>query len=131
MKLPVTTTPIQVRYSDTDGLGHISTESYLSYMQLAREKFYMELMQQTGFKNAVVVASITIDYLGECFYGDKIEVVTWCTHIGTKSLKLANEVYANGKLSARGTATNVAFNPETRKSEAFPEDWKVSEYDRS
>lgn len=128
MKLPVIKTSIQVRYSDTDALGHISNESYITFMQVGRLAFYDEIERLTGHLQASVVANINIDFLRECFYGDTIEVVTWCPHVGNKSLKVSNEVYANGVLVARGSATNVGFNPETRKSEALPGHWEASDY---
>ena len=41
MKLPVTTTIVQVRFSDTDALGHISSGSYIQYMEVGRIDFFM------------------------------------------------------------------------------------------
>lgn len=131
MKLPVITTPVQVRYSDTDALGHISNESYISFMQVGRLAFFHEVERLTGHAEASVVANLNIDYFRECFYGDDIQVVTWCSRVGTKSLTISNEIYANGSLVARGSATNVGFDVKTRKSKALPQDWEASDYSSS
>jgi len=128
MKLPVITTKIQVRYSDTDAMGHISNESYITFMQVGRLDFYTEIERLTGYGEASVVVNINIDYLSECFYGDDIQVMTWCSRVGTKSLTISNEIFANGRLVARGAATNVGFDPETRKSVPLPAEWEVSDY---
>ena len=128
MKLPVITTPIQVRYSDTDGMGHLSNEIYVTYMAVGRVTFFEEVEKLTGILLPSVVVNVNLDYLKECFYGDKVEVVTYCNRIGNKSITTCNEIYASGNLVARGSATNVGFNPETRETEAIPADWEPSDY---
>jgi len=129
MKLPVTRTRVQVRYTDTDALGHISNESYVSFMQVGRLDFYEEIGRTTGHLASTAVVNITIDILRECFYGDSIETVTWCSRIGTKSQVISSEIYANGELVARGSTTQVGFNAETRQSQPLPGDWEVSDYE--
>lgn len=129
MKLPVTRRPVQVRYTDTDALGHIANESYISFMQVGRLAFYEDIARLSGQLVSTVVVNINIDILRECFYGDRIETVTWCSRIGTKSHVVSCEIYANDELVARGSTTQVGFNAETRESEKLPEDWEISDYD--
>jgi acyl-CoA thioesterase FadM len=93
--LPTTRTKIQARYSDTDAMGHFSSGSY-----------------------------ITVDILRECRYGDLLEVVSWCSTIGHKSLTISSELYANGQLVAKGAVTNVGVDVLTRKSAPLLESWK-------
>lgn len=128
MKLPVTKTKVQVRYSDTDALGHISSGSYVTFMEVGRLDFFKEIVRMTGIEKTAVVANINIDYFHECRYGDDIEVVTWCSRVGNKSLDICNEIFANGKLVAKGSSTHVGFNTQTRKSELLPEGWEASDY---
>jgi acyl-CoA thioester hydrolase len=128
MKLPVTRTKVQVRYSDTDALGHISSGSYITFMQVGRLDFFKEITQQTGYVKPLVVANINIDYFHECRYGDDIEVVTWCARVGNKSLNICSEIFANGELVAKGSSAHVGFNSETRKSEQLPKEWESSDY---
>ena len=129
MKLPVTRTKIQTRYSDTDALGHISSGSYVTFMEVGRLDFYGRVFDAIGRKFETVVANIHLDYLHECRYGEDIEVVSWCSHVGSKSLKICSDIYASGKLVAKGSTVNVMFNSMTRKSELLPEGWEVSDYD--
>lgn len=112
MKLPVTRTGIQARYSDTDAMGHISNESFVTYMAVGRVEYLSDLARQTGNDNPSVVANLTIDFLREVRYGDAIEVVTWCARVGNTSLKIANELYSDGRLAARGEATSVMVHPD-------------------
>ncbi len=132
MKLPVTRTQIQTRYSDTDAMGHVSSGSYITFMEVGRLDFFQAVMRQSGrddlMANNMVVANINIDYLRECRFDDDIEVVSWCSRVGTKSLTLNNDIFANGQLVARGSVTSVGFDPQTRQSAALPEGWEVSDY---
>lgn len=127
MQLPVTRTGIQVRYSDTDAMGHISSGAYITYMEVGRLDFFKAVQCQTGIDLITVQARITIDYISEARYGEDICVETWCARVGSKSLTIHQDIYADGRLAARGSATNVAFNGETRKSELLPQGWEPSE----
>ncbi|GAB3099561.1 acyl-CoA thioesterase [Aestuariicella hydrocarbonica] len=127
MKLPVTRTTVQTRYSDTDAMGHISSGSYVTFMEVGRLDFFDELEKLTPMAVGMVVANINLDYIQECVYGDHIEVVTWCSRVGTKSMTLRNEIYANGTLRAKGSVTSVGFDMTTRKAAALPEQWEASE----
>jgi len=131
VKLPVIRTRVQVRYSDTDALGHISSGSYVTFMEVGRLELYETTFAQMGYRLETVMANLHLDYLKECKYGDEIEVVTWCSKIGTKSLVISHEIFANGNLVATGSATNVGFDPETRRSMALPADWQASSYNPS
>lgn len=128
MKLPVTRTKVQTRYSDTDAMGHISSGSYVTFMEVGRLDFFDEIEKHTKMQVGMVVANINLDYIRECHYGDDIEVVTWCSRVGTKSMTLKNEIYADGILRATGSVTSVGFDMKTRKSAALPIDWEVSDY---
>ncbi|HEY6131764.1 MAG TPA: thioesterase family protein [Halioglobus sp.] len=127
MKLPVTRTPIQARYSDTDAMGHFSSGSYITFMEVGRLDFFRKIVEQTGADPCTVVANITIDILQESHYGEELEVTSWCSRIGTRSLTVCNEIYANGRLVAKGSAINVGFDAITRRSSPLPQGWEVSE----
>ena len=127
MKLPVTRTPIQTRYSDTDAMGHFSSGSYITFMEIGRLDFFRKLVEQTGTSPSTVVANITVDILHESRYGEALEVVTWCARVGNKSLKICNDIHANGRLVAKGSTVNVGFDPVTRRSAPLPGGWEASD----
>lgn len=127
MKLPVTRTHIQARYSDTDAMGHFSSGSYITFMEVGRLDFFRQVMELTGTDPSTVIANITVDILHESHYGEALEVVSWCSRIGIKSLTIRNDIYANGRRVAKGSATNVGFDPVTRRSAPLPEGWEVSD----
>lgn len=128
MKLPVNRTKVQTRYSDTDAMGHISSGSYVTFLEVGRLAFFHEVERLTDVPSAMVVANVTVDYLRECHYGDDIEVVTWASRVGAKSITLTSEILANGILRAKGSVTSVGFDAKTRTSAPLPESWEISDY---
>ena len=127
MKLPVTKTPIQARYSDTDALGHISSSSYINYMEVGRAEFFYALAKDASVPYSAVV-NINVDYVSEVIFGEDISVTSWCSRVGNKSMSVCNEVYAGDRLALKGVVTVVGFDPETRQSVTLPDDWEPSDY---
>lgn len=125
MQLPITTTRIQLRFSDTDAVGHISSGSYITYLELARTDFLTELSKVSEVPMNVVV-NINIDYISETMYGEDVYVTTWCSKLGNKSMTLSSEIYANDRLVSRGQATVVGFDLASRTSVALPSSWEAS-----
>ncbi|MBI3550664.1 MAG: acyl-CoA thioesterase [Elusimicrobia bacterium] len=54
---------IQVRFRDTDAMGHVNNAVYLSYLEVARMHYWRLLTGQDGFKRLTfIVARVEIDY---------------------------------------------------------------------
>lgn len=127
MKLPVTHTTVQVRFSDTDAVGHISSGSYITYMEVGRTDFLYELGKHSDMPMSVVV-NINIDFVSETLFGEQLTVTTWCAKLGKKSMTLCNEIRTDDRLVSKGTVTIVGFDTQTRTSVPFPAHWEPSDY---
>lgn len=123
---PVTHTEIQSRFFDTDMLGHISTTSYVQYMELGRLDLLRHVATQISDMPMSVVANLNLDFIGEIMLDEPISVVTWVSHIGSKSMVVNNEIFAGERLAAKGSATMVGFDTTTRKATALPSHWRAS-----
>jgi len=115
-----------MRFSDLDVLGHVSNNIYGQYLELGRVEWFREI---PGNRVAAVVASISIDYLGEIKMGDEVYVKTWCEKVGNKSIHLAQEVFANDRCVTRATVVQVGFDPETKQSAPLLPGWEPSAVD--
>lgn len=125
MKLPIVTTAVQLRFSDTDAQGHVSATSYLEYLELGRAEFFLKIRESEDVINNAVV-NVNIDYLSEVVYGEDVKVKTWCSRKGNKSLTMSQELFAGERLALRASTTVVGFDLETRTSIAFPVEWEAS-----
>jgi acyl-CoA thioester hydrolase len=72
--------PVEIRYNDTDALGHVNNAVYFSYFEMARGGYYTEVVGHhfgTGpdaEKRTFVIAEAHITYRAPAFYGEPLRV---------------------------------------------------------
>ena len=116
------TTRIHPRFSDTDALGHINNTVIPVWFLEAREPVLRLFSPSLDVgKAALAVVRIEVDYVAETRFGSDVEVTTTVARLGNSSVQLAQEVWQEGKPCARGLATLVNFDPETRRSTPIPD----------
>ena len=125
------TVEAQVRFRDTDALGHVNNAVYLSWMELGRMAFTDAVLPEIEWtKTGFILAHVSIDYLEPVFLGDKVKVFMRAGKIGGKSVVLEcliTKTDKNGERpTAKGTNIIVAFDYKTNKSVQIPEDWKAA-----
>lgn len=115
-------TCIHPRFSDTDALGHINNTVIPVWFLEAREPVLRLFSPTLDMQSAALaVVRIEVDYLAETRFGSDVEVRTRVARLGNSSLQLAQEVWQDGSLTARGLATLVNFDPQARRSAPIPE----------
>ena len=121
-----------IRFSDIDAMGIVNNAVFLTYFEESRVHFFSHLIQAKWDWNSagVVVARHEISYRNPIRYLGEVEIFTWATRLGGKSLDMAYEVWVDDQNSGRGpvlaaeaTTTLVAYNHLTGKSCAVPEAW--------
>lgn len=123
------TVDAQVRFRDTDALGHVNNAVYLSWMELGRMAFSDTILPEIDWtKVGFILAHVSIDYLEPVFLGDKVKVYMKAEKVGGKSVVLNCLITKTDKKgerpAAKGNNVIVAFDYETNKSLAIPESWK-------
>ena len=104
--------PIEIRYNDTDALGHVNNATYFSYFEMARIGYYTEVVGHafgTGpeaAKRTFVIAEAHITYRLPVFYGEPL----FCgVRVGWVSRSAFNLEYrVEVEVSAIGAARVVA-----------------------
>ncbi|SEM69379.1 acyl-CoA thioesterase [Lihuaxuella thermophila] len=123
-------TPIQVRFSDTDMLGHINNVSYFSYFEHGRLSYFEELdlrrllfNPDRGINGAIVTASLECQYLHQIHFGKEIRLGVRVSRIGNSSLEFqyALTLPAENLLGAIGRGTVVYIDIPTGKSKPIPD----------
>ena len=115
-------TSIHPRFSDTDALGHINNTVIPVWFLEAREPVLRLFSPTLDIQSAALaVVRIEIDYLAETRFGSDVEIRTLVARLGNSSLQLAQEVWQDDRLTARGLATLVNFDPQARRATAIPE----------
>ncbi len=112
-------TQIQMRFSDTDALGHVNNASYAVYAELAR----LEFMQHVGkVVRALILAHLAIDFRRQVALGDRVVVSTTVARIGTSSVTLQQTVWANQQPAAEIRSVVVHFDYATQRPVPLPDD---------
>lgn len=124
-------TPIQIRFGDTDMLGHINNSNYLSYMELARMSYINEVFKDCidWSHEGFIQANAIIDFKLPILVNDTVEVNVRTSRVGNKSLNMEYifiKADKKGKqsLAAEGSTVIVAFNYLKNLSIPIPESWK-------
>lgn len=124
-----TITPIQIRFSDVDKLGHVNNAIYLSYLELARMHYFQEVAGGIKWeREGIIMARIEIDYVAPVLLNEKLYVKTWCSRIGNKSFELSYTLYKKkddaDNEAARAKSIQVCFDYVAQKSIEMPALWR-------
>jgi acyl-CoA thioester hydrolase len=114
---------ITPRFRDIDSLGHVNNAVYLTYMEEARTKYYMQTAQTTRLDEIeFILASAKVDFRSPIAWGETVVIRVWPTRIGTSSFTLGYEmrVKGEGRLAAEAESVQVAYDYATKKSTPIP-----------
>lgn len=112
--------PLQVRWGDLDGFGHVNNATYLTFVQEARVDFTVYARQrknQAPILFDMVVARAEVDYIAPIYQGGvNAHVELWVHRIGTSSFGLAYEIHVDGEVVAKARTVQVAVDMATKSS---------------
>ena len=114
-------TPIQLRYSDFDMLGHLNSAQYITLIELGRLAYFQKI--KWNFKDiSNVVASFKIDYINQVVPHDQIEVHVRVTRLGTKSFTMEYLVASPDEsiIYAKAESTQVCILKGKNSSTPIP-----------
>ena len=116
-------TDIQVRFNDTDMLGHLNNTSYALYAEQGRVAFMDEFRAAGALPEGVfvILARLELDFLRQVRYGDHVHVLTRVARVGRTSVTLAQEIYGEDQLAARAVSVVVVFDYSVQKPVPIPE----------
>jgi acyl-CoA thioester hydrolase len=120
--------PIQIRFNDIDGLGHINNAVYQEYFDLGRIQYLRQTLgNQLGTNDQnLVVVSYKTDFAKPLYLHDEISVLTRVYKLGEKSLRMMQWLVKKGEESPRVVcdAVMAGFMPTTEKSMVIPDIWR-------
>ena len=115
-------TDIQVRFNDTDMLGHLNNTAYAIYAEQGRVAL-MDFRATGALPEGVFVllARLELDFLRQVRYGDRVYVLTRVAKVGRTSVTSAQETYGDDALAARTLSVVVVFDYSLQKLVPIPE----------
>ena|SRR5215469_15274888 len=112
---------VDIRWRDTDALGHINHVVFLTYLEEGRDAFYMEVL---GSDPHYVVARLEIDFHAEIRREDRqVAVRIEVERVGTTSLTTRETILSPARqVAAEARVVTVRWNANHREPMPFSDD---------
>lgn len=127
--------PIQVRYADTDGQGHVFFGNYFTYFDEACGAYLRAIgypwKKLAGMGLDIFYVAANCQYKGSATYEDILHVHARMAAIGNTSFTIECEIVKVGgdRLIASGQITAVVVDPKIRKPTSVPDELRQAAAD--
>ena len=118
---------IEVRFADTDAMGHVNNAAYLTYCEIARAAYYEAVTGQPlplgthGASEGMILAEARIAFRSPAFYGEVLTIEARVGRIGRTSFTQEFRVtapesrYGRERLVAASESTQVMYDYERER----------------
>ena len=112
--------PVDVRWRDTDALGHVNHAVFLTYLEEGRDAFYSQV---TGGDPIYVVVRLEVDLRAEVRHPDRrVTVRITVERLGTTSLTTRETVLTrSGEVAAEARVVTVRWDAVAGQPMPFTE----------
>jgi len=116
-------TKVELRFADSDALGHINNAVYATLFEAGRFSFFGE-----GFKLAndtqrfFTLARLTIDFVNEMYFPATTEIGSRILSVGRSSLTLRQGIFIRQTCHATSDNVLVLADAQKRRSTPLTED---------
>lgn len=121
-------TNIEIRYRDTDSMGHVSSPVYYDYMQSSYLEYMHSILSIPKEKKLPhIMVRTACDYVSQAKYGERLVVCSRITKFGTKSFEMEHVMHVDDEkreIAARATSVHVMFDYEKQATYSVPDDFK-------
>ena len=124
--------PIEVRFGDTDALGHVNNAVYLSYFEMGRSGYYRLLTgipfgtEPDADRYTTVVSEASVHYRSQAFYGEPLAVECRIGWVSRSAFGIDYRVVSDGsplapaRLVADGTTVHVRWDIKAGRVTRLP-----------
>lgn len=129
---------VEVRFSDTDAMGHVNNAHYLTYVEIARAAYHERVTGRPlplgvhGAEEGMILAEIRMAYRSPAFYGETLTVETRVDRIGRTSFTMVHRVtalesrYGPARLIAVADSVLVSYDYRAECPIPVPDDWRAA-----
>jgi acyl-CoA thioester hydrolase len=125
--------PLEIRFADTDAMGHVNNAVYLTYLELARAGYHETVTGKPlplgvhGAEEGMILADVRIAFRATVFYGETLTIETRVDRIGRTSFAMTfrltapDSQYGRARLVAVGEAVQVTYDYTTERPIPVPD----------
>ncbi len=115
-------TPVSLRFSDEDSMGHINNVAYAAYVEQARVAFIDAFLKSQGGGDIdYILARVHIDFHKEMRFPGTVDIGVQLLRIGGKSITTGYGLFKDGDNVATAGSVNVFFDTGSGKTVPIPD----------
>ena len=115
-------TPVTLRFSDQDTLGHINNVAYSVYAEAGRVEFVQGLLDELKLSDEVfMLVSLRIDFKSQMHYPGTVDVGTCVLRLGNSSITIGEGLFKDGNVVATAESVIVFVDDATGNSKPMPD----------
>ena len=104
-----------IRFSDTDMVGHVNNTAYAVYCEAGRVHFGRSLPTGDDPSQGGVLARVEINMRAEAHFPGVVEIGTGVLRVGRTSFTLGQGLFVDGQCVATAQGVLVTIDRETRR----------------
>jgi acyl-CoA thioester hydrolase len=120
---------VEIRWRDMDAFQHVNNSTYLTYLEEARDEWFLQVLGNGLLLNNFILARCAVDYRSPLTQDDgDVDVELRCTRVGRSSVTTAERVFAasDGRLAAEAEAVLVHYDWETTRSRPLTDEIRAA-----
>jgi acyl-CoA thioester hydrolase len=118
---------MEVRFGDTDAMGHVNNATYLTYLEMARLGYYEAVMGRPlplathGASESMILAEVRLTFRSPAYYGETLTIEARVGRIGRTSFTQEYRItapasrYGEARLVAVADAVQVMYDYSTER----------------
>lgn len=126
--------PIEVRFADTDAMGHVNNAAYLTYCEIARAAYYEAVTGRPlplgvhGAEEGMILAEMRIAFRSPAFYGETLTIEARVDRVGRTSFTMSFRLtapesrYGRARLVAAAESVQVMYDYSVERPIPVPDD---------
>jgi len=118
---------IQPRFNETDALGHINNTVLTQWFEGARDPIFKLFTPDLDTKAwRLILATISVQFKAELFYGLPVELRTGISMVGNSSFEVHQEAWQKDQCCVLGKAVLVQYDFAAKQKMLLSEEQKAS-----
>lgn len=115
--------PVEVRFRDLDAFGHVNNAVYITYFEIARSRYWIQMFGIQSFEEfGFLVVRTECNYRSPLHFGEAVRVAARVSELRNSSFVFEYEVTEEkkGRLIADGKSVQVFIDPKRKQKILIP-----------
>lgn len=120
---------IDIRFRDTDAIGHVNNAVYVTYLEVGRQAYWRAMAPEVDYRRVpFVMARLEIDWKSPAWVGEILTVGVRMSWAGTRSFGTEYEIREkqSGRLVVTARSVQATFDHHEQRTIPIPADFRAA-----